>query len=154
MKGENKWLNLQRPTPHGVGGLKSQSEGRAVGAFRPTPHGVGGLKSTDDCNSQARTSGPTPHGVGGLKFFGCLRLRHPCCPTPHGVGGLKSFARAHPTGDPCPTPHGVGGLKLISSGLPPYFSESYPTRGGWIEIILMLWRCRVSLVPPHTGWVD
>ena len=35
----------QRPTPHGVGGLKYLELWLRAGAAGPTPHGVGGLKS-------------------------------------------------------------------------------------------------------------
>ena len=36
--------------------------------LRPTPHGVGGLKSPDRAKIK-RLLGPTPHGVGGLKLL-------------------------------------------------------------------------------------
>ncbi len=44
-------LRLQRPTPHGVGGLKYGDRGIPQFAWRPTPHGVGGLK-LEECPPQ------------------------------------------------------------------------------------------------------
>ena len=37
-------------------------------ALRPTPHGVGGLKSFGSVESKNMVC-PTPHGVGGLKYL-------------------------------------------------------------------------------------
>ena len=36
--------------------------------LRPTPHGVGGLKSREIIDLLIAGIGPTPHGVGGLKY--------------------------------------------------------------------------------------
>ena len=35
---------MGRPTPHGVGGLKSPAGHSCESDYSPTPHGVGGLK--------------------------------------------------------------------------------------------------------------
>ena len=114
------------PTPHGVGGLKSQPEGRAVGALCPTPHGVGGLK----CG----------HGDTGRVLLG---------PTPHGVGGLKSAACGFGTHAGSPTPHGVGGLKCPRS-IPDFpLHMSHPTRGGWMEITAGSGSHRPCISPSH-----
>ena len=53
-----------------------------------------------------------------------------------------------------PTPHGVGGLKCPRPEPRSADWPSHPTRGGWIEMFLLMALRYTVLVPPLTGWVD
>ena len=84
-------LSSQSPTPHGVGGLKSEVLHVYI-VFFPSHPSRGGWIEINLWNFiwNHRRS-PTPHGVGGLKSAlnnGGINMSSP---TPHGVGGLKSF---------------------------------------------------------------
>ena len=56
--------------------------------------------------------------------------------------------------DESPTPHGVGGLKYEDKTDGNLWVLSHPTRGGWIEIGILMFVRGKPRVPPHTGWVD
>ena len=136
--------------------MKRHSSARNSRKLRPTPHGVGGLKPDTQPSPSASRTGPTPHGVGGLK----PKLSTPARgrrrgPTPHGVGGLKRIADLFALADSRPTPHGVGGLKHALSGLLGLFCPSHPARGGWIETTYSCWptRCATSH-PARGGWIE
>ena len=52
------------------------------------------------------------------------------------------------------TPHGVRGLKLEVDELYYNNDESHPSRGAWIEILVLLNHIIKILVAPLTGCVD
>ena len=55
----------------------------------------------------------------------------------------------------CPTPQGVGGLKFVKQVGQNTPEESHPTRGGWIEILLIRYsRPGVSSHPTRGGWIE
>ena len=56
--------------------------------------------------------------------------------------------------NPCRSPHGERGLKLLRLFLMGRKLKSLPTRGAWIEIIVVACLVAVLEVAPHTGSVD
>ena len=52
------------------------------------------------------------------------------------------------------TPHGVRGLKLTINGNATTALKSHPSRGAWIEMIMLSDICMPRAVAPLTGCVD
>ena len=72
------------------------------------------------------------------------------CPTPHGVGGLKYLGFCISLLAIGPTPHGVGGLKSVVGCGRGRRPMSHPSRGGWIEIFVLLPAlCCANSPTPH-----
>ena len=164
------------PTPHGVGGLKFNYITTGQITYLSHPTRGGWIEISRPPRSLCRMwSHPTRGGWIEMELVGVappVRVSHPTrggwieiametaenrspsSPTPHGVGGLKYQDCDYSCTNSGPTPHGVGGLKLRRYALQTASGRSHPTRGGWIEILLISLRISLYLVPPHTGWVD
>ena len=96
--------------------------------------------------------GPSPHGEGGLKYPEPDTLKTVVSPSPHGEGGLKCPPhRGINPETPRPSPHGEGGLKyMMQKAMQVRERGSLPPRGGWIEIMLMMWSVwKLSGPSPH-----
>ena len=144
------------PTPRGVGGLKCGLCGFDQNPAQSHPSRGGWIEIATTSTAPKPPRIPTPLGVGGLKCRNADSIREGHRPTPRGVGGLKSSENG----------------KLYTSGL------SHPSRGGWIEIRIVMslevvmGNCPTprgvgglkfcsgpvahssAEVPPLAGWVD
>ena len=99
----------------------------------------------------------TPRGVRGLKSFFVRQTRlQDTRRTPRGVRGLKSRSGGGGRFVPCRTPRGVRGLKYGRPRQYHLWAKSHPSRGAWIEIVIVLVKRRHKQRshPSRGAWIE
>ena len=86
--------------------------------------------------------------------FHCRHCSRSRSRSPHGERGLKYPLNADAREGACRSPHGERGLKSAHHGQVVVQGASLPTRGAWIEMIVITSLLLGETVAPHTGSVD